>query len=68
MPEAESGFEMQAAFHRTTVELGLVHTVEHGAVDFASAAHVKNADYSAHGVIVSFRFNLVFSRLSYSAA
>ena len=68
MAEAQPWFQMQAAFDRAAVKLGLVHTVEHGTVDFAAAAHVKNSNYSAHGVIVSFKFNLVLRRLSYSAA
>ena len=64
--KAQPRFQVQAAFDRAAVKLRLVHPVQHGAIDLAPAAHVKNSDYSAHGVMVSFRFNLDLRSSSYS--
>jgi hypothetical protein len=51
--EAQAWFNVQVAFGRAAVELGVVHAPEHLAIDGAAAAHVKNTYYSAHGVMTS---------------
>jgi hypothetical protein len=52
MPSA--GSDMQLAFVGTAVVLAFVHAPQRFAVDLPVAMGVKNADYSAHGVTLSY--------------
>jgi hypothetical protein len=52
MAEPDAGFEMQAAFIGTAMELRFVHAMEHRTINVAFASSVKDAGYSAHGVLL----------------
>ena len=48
MAQAHPGLEVNPAFVRPAMELGLIHALEQGSRNFSAAAKIKNADYATH--------------------
>jgi hypothetical protein len=61
MAEPDAGFDMQAAFVGTAMELRFVHAMEYRTVDVAFASGVKDAGYSAHGVLLIWILGLILA-------
>jgi hypothetical protein len=50
MPQANTGFNMQATVIGPAVPLGVVHALQHGTVNLAAATDVDDAGNATHDV------------------